>query len=203
MVRLLLPIITIQALSACVIYRDEYQDGDEGWSDFPEEQEFPAQDGSERPSDDQASDDQDLPDRPDAETENEPRIWVTVDPGFIYQDSISIVSLLEGEEMDFNPWEVESVQVEGPSPIEVLTTQARDEEFLVVLEAGETAEPGWYGFMITFYDGTGVFQAEAFEVIKEGQEPSERPSASQGDPGSLPPEPPANDGDMPDGEYCP
>lgn len=156
MTRLLLPLAVFGAVSGCIIYEERlvYED-EEGLEGSPGT-------GGERP------DHQDPTDTDTQPEETDPSL-VCQPSGAAVGDTIIISILVNVDvDVDIDLLDVTSVTFYGPSDIDVLVTQIRnDEEVLVTIDIPDDAAPGSNDLLVEMGDGNAVYIEDAFEVVTD------------------------------------
>jgi hypothetical protein len=139
-ISLLSTIVLLSQLAGCVIYEEEIVYGE-----------------------DTATDENINPEQENPEAEPNFEIWL--DPaGAVVGDSLILSVVAEGE---INLEQVIDIEFFGDSEMDIIATQNRDEnEMIVALDLNDSAL-GSFDVLVEFQDGTAAYVEDAFTVVDD------------------------------------
>ncbi len=140
-ISLLSTVVLLSQLAGCVIYEEEIVYGE-----------------------DTAIDDNTRPDQENPEPEPNFEIWLNP-AGAVAGDSLILSVVGEGE---INLDQVIDIEFFGGSEIDIVATQNRDEnEIIVALDVSADSPLGTFDVLVEFQDGTAAYVEDAFTVVDD------------------------------------
>ncbi len=157
MLKLAIPLLALQTLSACIFYTETYRE-----VPYYEEDDVDSYEEQDRPMADDGMD------RPDAA----PEVSVVIDPNGIEAGDTHILSLTFEGSREVTPDAVRDLVFFGPDELVIDTWQTRSDEIILVITVPEDALTGVYDVLISTGDAR-LFAEGVLEVYGWGDAPAD------------------------------